>query len=241
MNLWAGKFAERIAVSYASASEYFPKGRVALTGNPVRSEIKEPLTEGAYELTGFSPDMPILFIIGGSLGSEAINGIILRILPELLSKYQILHQTGKNNYDEVTKLSKVVLANSPHSERYKVFDYLDDQSLRMAAGAASLIISRAGSTIFEIASWGKPSIIIPITHSNGDHQRKNAYNYARADACIVIEEANMTPQVLLLQIDTLLANKEHLTDMGNKAKAFSTPDAAKTIAKEIVKIALSHE
>ena len=68
--------------------------------------------------------------------------------------------------------------------------------MKMAAGAATIIISRAGSTLFQIASWGVPSILIPFTNSNADHSRKNAFNYARAGACRVIEEANMTANIL---------------------------------------------
>jgi UDP-N-acetylglucosamine--N-acetylmuramyl-(pentapeptide) pyrophosphoryl-undecaprenol N-acetylglucosamine transferase len=111
----------------------------------------------------------------------------------------------------------------------------------MAAGAATLIISRAGSSIFEIASWGVPSIIIPITNSNGDHQRKNAYSYARAGACEVIEENNLSPHVLSADIDKLIANKEKLEQMKKNALAFASPDAAEKIARAALDIALSHE
>lgn len=241
MNAWAGKFAVRIAVSFPGAAEFFPKGKVAFTGNPIRKEIKEPVTEGSKELLGFSPDIPIIFIIGGSQGSETINSFILRTLPSLVEKYQILHQTGPNNYNEVAKLSKLALEKSNYAERYKAYDYLDTASLRMAAGAASLIVSRAGSTIFEIAQWGKPSIIIPITDSNGDHQRMNAYHYAKSGACIVIEEINLSPQVFNFQIDKLFSDSNLLNNMSAAAKAFAKPEAAAVIAGEIIKIALSHE
>jgi len=70
----------------------------------------------------------------------------------------------------------------------KIFGYLDSLAMSMAAGAADLVISRAGSTIFEISAWGVPSIIVPFEHSHGDHARKNAFNYARRGAASVIEE-----------------------------------------------------
>ncbi len=241
MNAWAGKFAARIAISFPNAAEFFPKGKVAFTGNPIRKEVKNPVTEGAKELLGFSSDIPIIFIIGGSQGSETINSFILRTLPSLVEKYQILHQTGPNNYNEVVKLSRLALEKSGYSERYKAYDYLDTASLRMAAGAASLIVSRAGSTIFEIAQWGKPSIIIPITDSNGDHQRMNAYYYARSGACVVIEETNLSPQVFNFQVDKLLSDGNLLNNMSAAAKTFAKPEAAAVIAEEIIRIALSHE
>ncbi len=111
----------------------------------------------------------------------------------------------------------------------------------MAAGAATIIITRAGSSLFEIASWGVPSIIIPITNSNGDHQRKNAYNYARTGAAEVIEESNLTPHVIVAEIDKLINDKNRLIQMKNSALAFASPIAAEKIAQVALDIAISHE
>ena len=108
--------------------------------------------------------------------------------------------------------------------------------------SSSLIISRAGAGfIAEIASWKKPSIIVPITESNGDHQRKNAYNYAATGACEVIEEKNLTPHVLVSEINRLVGDKELLQKMSEATKEFTNPDAEDKIAEEIIKIALAHE
>ena len=119
--------------------------------------------------------------------------------------------------------------------------YLNVLALKMSAGAASLIVSRAGSFIFEIASWGVPSILIPITNSNGDHQRKNAFNYARSGAGIVIEESNLTTHLLVAEIDKLMTDKAKGEEMSKNALKFAHPDAAAKIARELVNIALSHE
>jgi UDP-N-acetylglucosamine--N-acetylmuramyl-(pentapeptide) pyrophosphoryl-undecaprenol N-acetylglucosamine transferase len=113
--------------------------------------------------------------------------------------------------------------------------------MRMAAGAANLIISRAGSTIFEIASWAKPSIIIPITNSNGNHQVKNAFAYAKAGACSVIEEENLKPNILLTEIKRIIENKELAGKMEEGAKNFFKPGASEAIARELLSIVLSHE
>jgi UDP-N-acetylglucosamine--N-acetylmuramyl-(pentapeptide) pyrophosphoryl-undecaprenol N-acetylglucosamine transferase len=133
------------------------------------------------------------------------------------------------------------LEGNPNKNRYRLYDYLNDLNLTMAAGAADLIISRAGSTIFEIAGWGIPSIVIPITESNGNHQRLNAYAYARSGAAMVIEEANLTTNVLLNEINRILQSKELREKMSVSAKSFIHLDAADKIAREIITIALSHE
>ncbi len=120
-------------------------------------------------------------------------------------------------------------------------DYKNNLSMKNAAGCADIIVSRAGSTIFEIASWGIPSILVPITHSNDDHQRKNAYNYAHTGSCVVIEEVNMTSHILYSEIERILTNKNVWEKMKNATETFNKKDSAEKIAEEIVRIALSHE
>jgi UDP-N-acetylglucosamine--N-acetylmuramyl-(pentapeptide) pyrophosphoryl-undecaprenol N-acetylglucosamine transferase len=241
VNQWAGKFAQKIAVSYPEAAKYFEEGKVAFTGNPVREEIKDSLKTGAYEFLKMESSLPTLLFMGGSQGSEKINDALLGTLGTLVEKYQIIHQTGKYNYKDVQNAADVILTKSPFKNRYRAFDYLNDLSMRMSAGVADLVISRAGSTIFEIAGWGIPSIIIPIAESNGNHQVENAFNYARTGACIVLEEHNLAPHILASEIEKVMSDKNKLDTMAKKAKEFSKPDAAQKIANEILALALQHE
>ncbi len=241
VNNWAGKFAKKIAVSYPQAAEYFPTGKVAHTGNPVREEIKHTSSEGAREFLKLESGTPIILILGGSQGAQQINETLVEILPTLVEKYQIIHQTGEKLFNTTKETAGVVLEKSAHKDRYKPFPYLNVLALRMAVSVTDLIISRAGSTLFEIAIWGKPSIIIPIGEDISHDQTKNAYSYARSGAAVVIEERNLTPTLFTAEIDKLLANKDLLAKMGEKAKGQGKPDAAEKIAREILAIALSHE
>lgn len=241
VNAWSGRFAKRIALSYKEAADFFPKDKVAYTGQPVRKEIREPLVNGAFEYLGLEKGVPVILILGGSGGGKVINDAILTALPHLVKSYQIIHQTGKNLFAETRRTAGVILENSEFLQRYHVFDYLNTISMRMAAGAASMVISRGGSTIFEIALWGLPSILVPITDSNGDHQRKNSYNYARESGAVVIEEANLTPEILTHEIERIITNKAIADKMSEKAKAFARTDAADIIAHEILKFGLRHE
>ena len=241
VNLWAGKFAQKIAISYKEAVEYFPKDKTAHTGNPVRKEIRQPLSAGAFEYLGLELDLPVVLIMGGSQGAQIINDAILSALPKLVEKYQIIHQTGKKNFQEVSTTANVVLDGNPHISRYHPFDYLNTLALRMCAGIASIVISRGGSTIFEIGLWDIPAILIPITNSNGDHQRKNSYNYAREGGAIVIEEANLSPEIIINELERILTNPAVMMKMKEGAKRFSRADSATLIAREVLKIALKHE
>ncbi|MFZ2072795.1 MAG: UDP-N-acetylglucosamine--N-acetylmuramyl-(pentapeptide) pyrophosphoryl-undecaprenol N-acetylglucosamine transferase [Minisyncoccia bacterium] len=242
VNKWAGHFAKRIAVSFNEAAEFFPAKKVAWTGQPVRSEIEKPADKKeALDYFKLESSIPVIFILGGSQGAELINNTILDALPRLLKNYQIIHQTGVNNFKMVSGRADVILNGNDNKSRYVCIPFLNNLQMKMAAGAATLIISRAGSTLFEIASWGIPSILVPFTESNADHAKKNAFNYSRAGACSVIEEMNMTAGILSSEIERIIEDKEVLERMARSASAFSKPDAAMKIARELVNIALSHE
>ena len=241
MNRWAGKFALRIAVSYVAAAQFFPKEKVAVTGNPIRQELLRPVHEGAREFLELAPALPVVLVLGGSQGAERINESLVDALPRLVEKYQIIHQTGDANFKKVKALADVILTGNTHKDRYKPFASLDVLALRMAAGAADLVITRAGSTLFEIAAWGLPAIIIPITNSNGDHQRENAYNYARSGAAVVVEESNLSTTILSSEIERLIDHPAERDTMKKAALGFARTDAADLIAREIIDLALKHE
>ena len=241
VNKWAGRFAKKIAISYTEAAQYFPKDKTAYTGNPIRKEIQEPLVFGAHKIFNLDENIATVLILGGSQGARFINEVVMNALPDMVLKYQVIHQTGKKNIDVIKETSDVVLGNNPHKDRYKPFDYLNVLNLRAAAGVCDIVISRAGSTIFEIASWAKPSIIIPIPEPTSHDQRTNAYSYARSGAAEVIEEKNLAQGVLLSEIDRILSNPEEKEKMSKSASQFARRDSAKLIAEEITAIALSHE
>jgi UDP-N-acetylglucosamine--N-acetylmuramyl-(pentapeptide) pyrophosphoryl-undecaprenol N-acetylglucosamine transferase len=241
VNQWAGKFATRIAISFPEAAQYFPKDRVAFTGHPIRKEIAQSAKDGVFEYFGLDASIPTILVLGGSSGAEIINNAILDSLNLLLPQFQIIHQTGAKNITEVKNTAEIVMGQSEFKGRYKPVPFLNTLGLRMASGAASVIISRAGSMIFEIASWGVPAIIIPITKSNGDHQRKNAFTYARSGAGEVIEENNLTGTILAAELTKIVSDKARLELMRKNAAAFTVPDAGHKIAEEVVRIALTHE
>lgn len=243
-NLWAGKFAKRIALSYPSAATYFKvkdPAKIAYTGNPIRAEISQPLKNGAFEYLNLEQNIPVVLVLGGSQGSQNINDTILSALPELLNKYQIIHQTGRANLAEIQATTGVTLKDHPYKYRYHPFDYLDELALRMSTGAATIIVSRAGSTIFEIAAWGVPSIIIPLPSSISHDQTANAFAYASTGAASVIEENNLSPHVLVEEINRIVSSAAISKTMSERAKAFSRLDSASLIAQAILNIGLEHE
>jgi UDP-N-acetylglucosamine--N-acetylmuramyl-(pentapeptide) pyrophosphoryl-undecaprenol N-acetylglucosamine transferase len=242
-NIWAGSFAERIAVSYPEATKFFEhKDRVACTGNPVRQEIRIRQTKDAHLHFDLSPSVPTVLIIGGSQGAEHINNTILQALPELLNRYQVIHQVGKANHEAYKQIVDVELRDHPYLGRYKLFPYLTTLDMRTASGAADLVVTRAGSgAIFETATWELPAILIPIPETVSRDQKDNAYAYARAGCAEVLEQHNCTPHVLISEIDRLFADPATLESMREATRRFKRPDAGRVIAQEILRIVAEHE
>lgn len=242
VNKWAGKFAARVAVSFADAARFFPPEKTAWTGHPVRRALQTPVDEMSVRVfLKLEEGVPVFLILGGSQGAQAINELILSSLPKLTEQFQIIHQTGGENISEVTARAQIILSGNPRASRYHPFAFLDERALRMAASIASLVVSRAGSTIFEIAVWGLPSIIIPLTESNGNHQRKNAYAYSDSGAAVVLGEANLSPALFLAEIAKIMNDDSRRAGMSQAARAFAKQNAGRMIAEKLLEIGLSHE
>lgn len=219
---------------------FSPKKRTAVTGNPIREEVTVPMRGGALEMLGLEQGVPVVLVLGGSQGAQIINDAVIGALPFLLDRYQIIHQVGMRNIKSIENVLGIVLKDNTHAKRYKPLAFLSDDQMRAASGVADLVVSRAGSTIFEIALWGIPAIIIPITDSNGDHQIKNAYSYTRAGCAEVIEEKNLSPYLLATEIKRIMEDGAKMQEMREAAGRFANPGAAEKIAQQIMNILFEH-
>lgn len=239
-NQLAKKFARYIAISYAEAAQFFDAGRTALTGIPIRKDILR-IPENPFAEIGIPDDLPLIYVTGGSLGAERINNIVLRCLDDLLPHYRIFHQVGGDRRHETILTAQSLITDPVLLARYFVVDRVDAKSVSALLSAASLIITRAGSTtLFEIALHGRPSIVIPIPEDVSRDQRSNAYAFARAGAASVIEEHNLTETLLTNEINTIMSNQATWSTMSAAAKAFAPADAAEKIADILLSIGNEH-
>ena len=245
VSLWSGKFARWIGVAHPNAAATFPeklRPKIALIGHPIRKEIEMPSADGGHEYLKLDAAVPTLFFMGGSQGATAINNVLLDALPDLISRYNIVHQTGTDNLKEVQGIAGVVLKDSPHVDRYRSFGLLNTLALRMTAGITDLVIARAGSgTIFEIASWRLPSILVPLPIDISHDQTENAFSYARSGGAVVIEQQNLTPHLLSAEIERLMNDKALRETMSQAADSYARRNAGKKIAQIIIETALEHE
>jgi len=239
-NLASSRFAKKVFVSFPRAAQSFNPARTTVTGAPIRAELlnNRPTKEDAKESLNFNKDAPLTLILGGSQGSVRINEFVAANLVEIVKTSQVLHQTGVANFEDVKKLANAALAGQPASSmvRYQPVNYLTDK-LQAALAAADLVVMRPGGTIFEIAAFGIPAILIPLAESANDHQRVNAYEFAQAGGGAVIEETNLLPGIFLSQFKSILSNGDLRAKMSAASATFFVPDAAEAIADGIIAMA----
>jgi len=228
------RFALKIFVSFPE-TEYFNPSKTILAGNPVRENLLLNLEkkEIARKYFGLIGDKPIILILGGSQGSQRINEKILEALPEILKNFGVIHQCGRENFEEMNK--RINWEKEEIKRNYRLFAFLKEKELSRAYSACDLVISRAGSgTIFEIAAFSKPSILIPLPESAQNHQLKNALSFAKNGAALVLEEKRFQLRSFLDMLTSLFSRPERLKRMSEASSRFSKPDAAGTIARYIL-------
>lgn len=235
-----GRFAKTVFISFESTQKYFKPGKAVLTGNPVRKELMAGDRLTAIEKFGLNPQRKTILVAGGSQGAQKINRIILDSLVLLVKDYQIIHQCGEGQLESVKTESEKIIKEGEGEyadlvkTNYKIFPFFDVNDMALAYAVADVIISRAGaSNLSEISMLGKPVILIPLSTkgSRGD-QIANALEFSKFGA-VVIEEENLTPHIIINQVQSLLEPDRH-NFISEKLKTFAVPDAADKIASALL-------
>lgn len=213
--------ATKICCNFPETMKYLPEGKSVLTGSPIRRELMDGSKEKALRFLGFDSDKPVIMIIGGSLGSVAINNAIRGNLDALLEKFQIVHLCGEGKLDTSLESKK----------GYRQFEYIKKELADIFA-LSDVVISRAGANaICELLALRKPNILIPLSAaaSRGD-QILNARSFEKQNFSVVIEEEQLTNESLSAAIKEVYAHKEkYISAMRNSSQT----DAIVTITNLI--------
>lgn len=200
-NKLALPFAKRVCYAFAETGKYLPAEKAVHTGIPVRAELANGDAQKGRDLCAFTSEKPIILIMGGSLGSRAINAAVRAVLPDLLVDYQICHLCGQGNLDPALD----------QAEGYAQFEYVTDDLSHLFA-ATDFIVSRAGATaLFELLSLQKPALLIPLSlqASRGD-QIENAEAFRNVGYSLVLSEDGLTSDRLCKAIRDLRGQSDAL-------------------------------
>lgn len=216
--------ASRICCNFPETLEYLPKEKAVLSGSPIRKELLNGSRLAGLKFTGLSSNKPVLLIIGGSLGSKTVNECIRSILPELLKKFEVIHLCGKGNIDQ--RLN--------NTSGYVQYEYVGPQ-LKDCFALCDIVISRAGAnSICELLALKKPNLLIPLSAaaSRGD-QILNAKSFKKQGFSMVLEEEELTNELLLNSVNTLYKDRQKYIDAMEHSQM---SDAVSTIVNLIEEV-----
>lgn len=262
------KYARLIACSWTEGANYFlntlkiPEDRIDVTGLPLRQALnpiykieKTPNTPKHFPFINKS--LPLITVMGGSQGSQNINEAVMAALPQILPFAQVIHQTGKYNFEIVKRTTDAMFKAEDLLEQkvgnknefdlpelkknYFIKDFFNESEMRDIYENSSIIVTRSGSSqIMEAFAFGIPTVLIPIREEVSRDQTKNAFAAMRRGAGIVIEEKNLTPHILQNEILKMLQDTKGLARMSASARESATFDAAPRIAHILLRFCKSH-
>jgi UDP-N-acetylglucosamine--N-acetylmuramyl-(pentapeptide) pyrophosphoryl-undecaprenol N-acetylglucosamine transferase len=223
-NKWVAPKADVICVAYPNMDRFFPKTKVIITGNPIRSSLIANQVDraAAASMYDFSSSDKVVLMLGGSLGSAAMNKWLSEQLNLITSLgFKVLWQCGKIYYNTYRDYE---------SESVKVVSFIENMGA--VYELASGIISRAGAgAISELAGVGKPTLFIPSPLVAEDHQTKNAESMVALNAAMILRESELSDSSILKRFLEYVQSGNPA--MGDRFKAEARPKAAETIVQLI--------
>lgn len=225
-NKLAKPAATKICCNFPETINHLPADKAVLTGTPIRQELLQGNRLAGLEFCGFNALKPVIMVVGGSTGAVRVNNAIHAILPRLLEKYQIVHLCGKGKVDEQYN-------NIPG---YVQFEYVNKE-LRDVFAACDIVISRAGANaICELLALRKPNLLIPLSAkaSRGD-QILNANSFKTQGYSVVIDEDDLTDDMLFNTINDLYENRQKYIDKMSESKQSNAIPVIMELIKEYAK------
>ncbi len=226
--------ADRIVVSVEESVGYTPPGKpVLVSGYPVRKALLDWNREEAMDALSLDPLLPVLLVFGGSKGARSINQALVQILSNLLEEMQVVHISGKLDWEEM-KTNRDQLSETAR-QRYQVFPFLHER-MGAALRAADLVVSRSGASILgEYPLFELPSILIPYPHA-WRYQKTNASYLVERGAAVLVRDEDLSRK-LMSEILSLVRDGGKREAMRSSLRQLAQPEAAKIIARQLFSMA----
>lgn len=222
-NRIAMRYADKVCVTFEDTLAHVG-GKGVHTGTPVRAALYEGRAERGLKLAGFDGKKPVLLIMGGSLGAQAVNDAVRAALDRLTGKFDVIHLCGKGKVD-------------PQYDRpgYRQFEYLSGE-LPDALACTDIVLSRAGANaVFEFLALAKPAALVPLplSASRGD-QILNAKYFARKGYAVMLEQETLTPETLAAAVEKLYDERlSYISRMSSDPLADGTDEVLAVIREAV--------
>jgi len=189
---------KKICCNFPESAQNLSKKKAVLTGSPIRDELFTGDRNKGKSMCGFTSDLPVIMVIGGSLGAASVNKAVRESLPVLLKDFNIVHICGKDKKD-------LSLENTPG---YTQFEYVSE-GLNDIFALSDLVISRSGAnSICEILALKKPNLLIPLVKASRGDQILNARSFESQGYSMVLPDDECTSEKLCESVNTLYADRE---------------------------------
>ncbi len=222
-------FVRRICLSFPIAGLEPPK--YVVTGRPLGPAQLAATADEGREAFKLRADLPFVLAFGGSQGAQSINRACIDAFGGRELGFQLVHVCGPRNHDAVRSELE---AKGERFERYRLVPYTDRLAAAMAA--ADLVVARSGGSVAELAALGKPAILVPYPHATADHQRKNARWMVAGGAALLVDDAELSGDLLLGLVADLLGDPRRLAAMATASVALGRPHATACVVDEIEKL-----
>jgi UDP-N-acetylglucosamine--N-acetylmuramyl-(pentapeptide) pyrophosphoryl-undecaprenol N-acetylglucosamine transferase len=225
--LLAGR-AKRVCLAFPIAGR--DAERYLVTGRPVPDAVLHADRKQARRRFHIDRDARCLLVMGGSQGARSINLAAIEAFAEdeRPRDFHVIHLAGRRDYEEL----KQRLAAAPSRERYTLLAY--EPNLGDVLGASDLVLARSGGSIFEVTATGRPALLVPYPHATADHQTANAAWMVDAGAAEVVEDTLLSAPLLAGRVSSLFGDESRLAAMAAASAALARPNAARTIADEVL-------
>jgi UDP-N-acetylglucosamine--N-acetylmuramyl-(pentapeptide) pyrophosphoryl-undecaprenol N-acetylglucosamine transferase len=228
------RFADVIALNVSESKQFFPgKRNIAVTGYPIRSDLKKISRSAALKQMGLSNNLPVLLIVGGSKGARLINQAIQHNLTDLLRDFQVIHLTGELDWPEIQ--AQQAQLPTELASRHHIFPYLHEE-MAAAFSSADIVLSRSGaSTLGELPFYGLPAILVPYPFA-WRYQKVNADYLVDKGAALMLENS-LLKDALMPTLHQLVSDQKRLASMQTAMMSLACPDAAAKIADLVLDLA----
>ncbi len=234
VNRLLARWAQRVGATFEDGLRALPRGRASVSGTPIRASLLRWSRYQGRERLGIGQDETVVFVTGGSQGSERINGAVFAGLRTLLRRAVVIHHTGAASLPRAQAQAEPLERVS--RERYKPYGFLREE-MGAALAAADLVVARASSSsVMEPLAFGVPLVLVPFGAAADAHQEANARATVERGAAAVIHESELDGDRLAAIVIGILDDPARLERMRAAAKAAGRPQAARAIAVELLRL-----